>query len=115
MITSTAIGRTTTEPILSHSKGDNPTARANFTIASDNSDRRSTTFLRVTVWGRLAKVVAEHLAKGQEVAASGRLEASDYADRATGEKRTGWQLTADRVEFLAKPKGTGPADDGKPF
>lgn len=74
MMTSTAIGRTTAEPTLSYTTtGSRPVA--NFTIASDNRDR-STTFLRVTVSGRLAEVVAEHLAKGQQVAAFGRLEAA---------------------------------------
>jgi len=117
MITSTAIGRTTAEPTLSYTKtGSQPVA--NFTIASDNRDK-TTTFLRVTVWGKLAETVAEHLAKGQQVAASGRLEAAEYADRQTDEKRTGWTLTADQVEFLAKPRGTATAattpDDGQPF
>jgi single-strand DNA-binding protein len=116
MITSTAIGRATAEPTLSYTKtGAQPVA--NFTIASDNRDK-TTTFLRVTVWGKLAEVVSEHLAKGQQVAASGRLEASEYADRETGEKRTGWTLTADQVEFLAKPRGStaaAPVDDGQSF
>lgn len=69
-----------------------------FTIASDNRDKTST-FLRVTIWGPLAETVAEHVAKGHLVAATGPLQASDYTDRETGDRHTAWQLTADTVEF----------------
>lgn len=113
MITATAIGRTTAEPKLDYTKATIPKPYANFTIASDNRDK-TTTFLRVTVWGPLAETVAEHVAKGHLIAATGRLESSEYTGT-DGDKRTGWQLTADQVEFLAKPRAAGSPDQGDAF
>ncbi len=100
MITGTAIGRLTAEPELRFHQ-DTPVA--NFTLASDNRDD-STTFIKVTIWGKRAEAAAEHLIKGQRIAATGRLETEKWTSN-DGTEQTTLTMAATDTEWLDKPKG----------
>ncbi|MDH3683911.1 MAG: single-stranded DNA-binding protein, partial [Acidimicrobiia bacterium] len=78
MITATAVGRLTDTPNLRYL--DDGTPVANFSLATDNRNREDTTFLRVAIWGKAAEAAAEHLVKGQRIAASGRIESQSWTD-----------------------------------
>ena len=101
MITATAVGRLTDTPDLRHL--DDGTPVANFSLATDNRNREKTTFLRVAIWGKSAEAAAEHLVKGQRIAASGRIEARSWTDD-EGTRRQVWTLTADATEWLDRPR-----------
>lgn len=100
----TVIGNLTNDPELRFTpSGD---AVANFTIASTprTFDRQSnewkdgdTLFLRGSVWREAAENVAESLAKGMRVIASGFLKARPYEDKKTGEKRTAYELDVQEI------------------
>ena len=103
MITATAVGRLTDTPNLRYLEDGTPVA--NFSLATDNRNRNETTFLRVAIWGKAGEAAAEHLVKGQRIAASGRIEARSWTDD-EGTRRQIWTLTADATEWLDKPRST---------
>jgi len=73
-----------------------------FRIASGRSGSKSgRLWIDVDTWGRLAGTCHQHLSKGRHVLVSGRLKQMEWADKATGEKRTRSVLTAHEVDFLS--------------
>ena len=78
---------------------------------ADGTPGEETIWFRVSVWGKLAEACNQYLVKGQQVLVEGRMN----PDPATGGPRiwTGndgvarasYELTANTVRFLAKPRG----------
>lgn len=58
--------------------------------------KEEVTFIDVTVWGQLAEHVAQSVKKGDRIMVAGRLDMNNYETK-EGEKRTGYQVTADEV------------------
>ena len=81
-------------------------------LATENRNREETTFLRIAIWGKAGEAAAEHLVKGQRIAASGRIEAKSWTDD-EGTRRQTWTLTADTTEWLHKPR-SAQTDHSKP-
>ncbi|NLB46855.1 MAG: single-stranded DNA-binding protein [Microbacteriaceae bacterium] len=100
----TVVGNLTADPELKFAS--NGTAFANFTIASTprTFDRQANEwrdgealFLRCTVWGNeMAQQVAQSLAKGMRVIASGQLRQRNYQDN-EGNKRSSMELRVDEI------------------
>lgn len=69
-------------------------------IATDRdvvaSDGIKTDFFDVSCFKKTAEFAEKYLAKGRLVAIVGRLQTREYTDR-DGNKRTGWQITADNI------------------
>lgn len=109
------VGRLTRDVDLRYtSAGD---AVANFTLAVDRSHAnkagdREADFIDVTCWRKLAEAVANHTAKGQQVAVAGRLQTRTYEAK-DGGKRKAVEVVADEVQFLSRPKGGAPEADGR--
>ncbi len=66
--------------------------------------QESTTWFRVTAWGRLAETLVNlsqsgSLAKGKQVYVDGRLEAREYQDQ-NGQTRTSLDVTANELQLL---------------
>lgn len=61
------------------------------------------TFIRVSVWERLAEPVAEAVKKGTGVILTGKLKSRTYEDR-EGVTRMSIDLTADNVGITVKPQ-----------
>lgn len=121
--TLTLIGNLTNDPELRFTPSGS--AVANFTIASTprTFDRNSnewrdgeTLFLRASAWKEAAENVAESLAKGMRVIASGRLKSRSY-DTKEGEKRTVIEFEIDEIGPSLKSataKVTRTARNGEP-
>ena len=62
-------------------------------------------FVRVSVWDRQAELCDEYLAKGHLVGVEGRLRSSSWTDE-EGKQRRAVEVTANRVEFIARPTRT---------
>lgn len=101
-ITLTVVGNLTADPELRYTQSGLPVA--NFTIASSarTFDRAAnewkdgeTTFLRCTVWRKLAENVAATLRKGHNVIAMGNLSQRDY--EVEGQKRRTYELDVSTV------------------
>jgi single-strand DNA-binding protein len=95
-------------------------AVANFTVAVNRPYKDSTgdkkeevSFIRVVVWGKMAEVCGEYLAKGRPVLVEGRLKSRSWEDQ-TGQKRSALEVVANSVQFLgsrtAKQPETSPKE-----
>ena len=82
-----------------------------FSVATSRTynGQETTTWWRVTAWGRLAETLVSlqqqgALGKGRQVYVEGRVEAREYQDRA-GATKTSLDVTANEVQLLG-PRGT---------
>jgi single-strand DNA-binding protein len=96
------------------------TAVASFSIAtSERFKNRSgewedkTEWHNVTLWGRLAEIAGEYLAKGKTVYIEGRLQTRKWQDR-DGRDRYTTEIVADKMQMLGgKGEGGGRQGSGK--
>jgi single-strand DNA-binding protein len=86
---------------------------ANFPLAtnhtylnSEGERQESTEWHRITVWGRLAEVCSQYLAKGRQVLVEGRIQYSK-SENSEGEARYFTNIIATSVEFLGSANGHG--------
>ena len=94
---------------------------AKFSLAVDDGwgDKKRTNWLSVTCFDKLAESVGQYCARGSEVVVEGRIQVRQYDDK-DGNKRTAWDIIANRVHFGAKANGwqgggnAAPAPDGEP-
>lgn len=98
-------GRLTFDPDLKYTAGG--VAYCKFGIAQsrkyktkDGGQQEETNFVNVTVWAGAAEWIGTNMKKGQSVYISGRLRSNEWVDNATGAKRTGIEIHADRVQSL---------------
>lgn len=96
-------------------------AVANFSIAcnekykgKDGSDKETTTWVRISVWGKLAELCGQYLSPGKLVYVEGKMQNRDYEK--DGQKRQSTEIVAREVVFLSSPKDRpqagAPVDDG---
>ena len=76
---------------------------ATMTVAVDRDYARDgasdkTDFVNVVCWKQTAEFASKYLSKGSMVVVSGRLESRKWEDKA-GQKRTEWEVIADRLYF----------------
>ena len=71
---------------------------------------KDTEWHRVTCFNGLGRVVAQHAVKGMLVAVRGRIHNTKWTDR-EGIDRYGYEIIADDVQFLGRPKASGDGDD----
>ena len=108
------IGRLARDPELTYTP-NTQTACCRLTLAVDRPKRsgevdgagyvRSADFIRVIVWNKQAEHCDRYLAKGRQVAVSGRITTGSYKDR-NGQTVYTTDVTAERVEFLGSNQQT---------
>lgn len=103
------MGRLTQKPELRFTPGGAAVATLNVASSSrfktkDGQDKEETCFIDVIVWGRQAETCSEYLVKGQRVLVEGRLVLRRWETK-EGDKRRTYEIKADNVQFLEKPKG----------
>ena len=103
------IGNLTRDPELRYIP--NGSAVASFTVAMNRvykaqtgEKKEETSFVRVVVWGRMAEVCGEYLAKGRPVFVEGRLQSRSW-DAPDGQKRSTVEVIAQNVQFLGTAGG----------
>jgi single-strand DNA-binding protein len=67
---------------------------------------KDTEWHRVTCFNGLGRVVAQHAARGMHVSVRGRIHNSKWTDK-DGVDRYGYEIIADDVQFLGRPKQSG--------
>lgn len=82
-----------------------------FTVAVDKRFKpqdgsASADFFRCQAWGKTAEFVANYLAKGRLVSVDGRIESRKFTDK-EGNQRETWEVTAENVQGLDRPKDEG--------
>lgn len=72
-----------------------------FTVASNTGrkDKKVTTWLNCTLWGRQAESLEQYLKKGTKVFISGEFEAREYGKK-DGSKGMSLDVRVDRIELL---------------
>lgn len=88
-------------------------AVANFRIATSESwndkngqKQERTEWHRIVVWGKLAELCGEYLAKGRQCYVEGRLQTREWTDK-EGKKNYTTEVVANSVVFLGGRDGAG--------
>ena len=84
-----------------------------FSIAVDNGKGKDADWFDIVAWGDLAGTCAQYLAKGRQVAVTGRLQTRSYEAKDGGSKRKVVEIVAGRVDFLGGREQK--QDDDVPF
>ena len=99
--------------------GQNPEVRytpsgmgvANFSVATNESwtdkagaKQERTEWHRIVVWGKLAELCAQYLAKGRQCYIEGRLQTREWTDK-DGQKKYTTEVQAQTVQFLGAGAG----------
>ena len=96
----TIMGRLTADPELRTTSSGREIA--SFTVAVDRDFKQNgetvTDFIRCQAWASTATFVGQYFAKGRLICVNGRLQSRNYEDK-NGNKRTAWEVIADRVWF----------------
>ena len=105
--------------------GQNPEVRytpsgaavANFSVATNESwmdksgqKQERTEWHKVVVWGKLAELCAQYLAKGRQCYLEGRLQTRQWQDKDNQTKYT-TEVQAQTVQFLGATAGAGSSRD----
>ena len=93
-------GRLTKAPELRQTQGG--VSYTTFTIAVDrdfkSNGQKETDFINCSAWRQTAEFLSRFFGKGRMVLLEGRIEVRSYQDK-DGNKRTAWDVVADRVYF----------------
>ena len=111
MNTVSLIGRLTADPELRTTTGGTPvcTVRLAINRARKDGQDQGAVFIDVVSFNRQAEAVAEHLAKGRQVAVTGRLEHRQWEGQ-DGSPRSRHEVVANQIDFLTKPAANGAAE-----
>jgi single-strand DNA-binding protein len=108
------IGRLGQDPELKYTPSGS--AVTNFSIATTESwndksgqKQERTEWHRIVVWGKLAELCNQYLAKGRQAFIEGALQTRSWDDQASGQKRYTTEINARNVQFLG---GMGASNNG---
>jgi single-strand DNA-binding protein len=115
------VGRLTRDPELRFTTSGVPVCRFDLAVNRRYKDKTGewkddTSFVPVVVWREAGQRCGEKLKKGSPVFVDGRLKSKSWETK-EGQKRTGLEVDAMRVQFLEKAEGAvgaPPADDEAP-
>ena len=109
------LGRLGQDPELKYTP--NGTAVCNFSVAtSENWNDKSgqkqerTEWHRVVVWGKLAELCNQYLAKGRQAFLEGRIQTRSWEDK-NGQKRYTTEIVAQTVQFIGGPSDKAQVSD----
>lgn len=100
------VGRLTRDPEVRYTTKGQAVARLDVAVNRRYKDsmgewREEATFVPVTVWREAAERCKERLKKGSPLYVEGRLRSTSWETK-EGQKRTGLEIEAYRLQFLAK-------------
>lgn len=98
------LGRLGQDPELKYTPGGSPVC--NFSLATTESwtdksgqKQEKTEWHRIVVWGKLAELCNQYLAKGRQAFLEGRLQTRSWDDK-DGNKRYTTEILASTVQFI---------------
>ena len=102
------IGNLTRDPELRYSTGANQKAIGRFSVAVNDGygDKKRTSFIPVTTFGKQAEMCEKYLYKGSKVEVKGRIQTGSYEK--DGQKIYTTDVIAEQVEFLRTEQVTEP-------
>lgn len=66
--------------------------------------REEPCFIDITVWGRQAEAMNNHLHKGSNILVDGELKYESWQDKTTGQNRYKHTISANEIRFLGDPQ-----------
>lgn len=97
------IGRAGRDPELRYFESG--TMIASFSLAVNAYKRdEAPDWFNLEIWGKQAQVAADYVRKGTQLAVYGRINQQKWTDRATGEEKSKWVVTVDRLELLGSKR-----------
>jgi single-strand DNA-binding protein len=111
------IGNLTRDPEIKYTPKGQAIAELGLAInrrytTESGEKREETTFVDVTLWGRLAEIAKEYLTKGRPVYIEGRLTLDTWDDKQTGQKRSKMRVTGDQMQLLGSRGDAGGGGGG---
>ena len=112
-------GRLTRDPELKYTASGTAMCRFGLAVNRRYKDPKSgdwkddTTFINCVIWREAGERVGKVVKKGSPVHVEGRLRSYDYQDK-EGNKRSGIEVEARRVQILEKASATGTSGVGEP-
>jgi single-strand DNA-binding protein len=111
------IGNLTRDPDIKYTPKGQAIAELGLAInrrytTESGEKREETTFVDVTLWGRLAEIAKEYLTKGRPVYIEGRLTLDTWDDKQTGQKRSKMRVTGDQMQLLGSRGDSGGGGGG---
>lgn len=102
----TLVGRLTDDPVLKYSNSGTAVGSIRLAINEIWTDRggnkrKTTTFVSVVMWDKLAETVKEYQKKGSEVLVFGKLRTNSWQDE-NGNNRSRMEILARDIQFLGK-------------
>jgi len=116
------VGRLTRDPELRFTTSGLPVCRFDLAVNRRYKDKSGewkddTSFIPVVVWREAGQRCGEKLKKGSPVFVEGRLKSKSWETK-DGQKRSGLEIEAQRVQFLERAEGapgeSAPAGDEMP-
>lgn len=110
------VGRLTRDPEVRYTAKGAAVARLDLAVNRRYKDtagewREEATFVPVTVWREMAERCRERLKKGSPIYVEGRLKSTSWETK-DGQKRSGLEIDAFRLQFLAKTGNEEGGDAG---
>ena len=107
----TLMGRLTADPELKTTTSG--LSVTSFSIAVDrpyakSGEDRQADFINIVAWRQSAEFVCRYFKKGQMIALTGSLQTRNYEDK-NGNKRTAYEVVADRISFCGSKAESGGA------
>ncbi len=105
------VGRLGANPELRYTPGGQGVANFNMATSEQWTDKTGkkqerTEWHRIVVWGKLAELCSQYLAKGRQAYVEGRLQTRSWDDK-EGIKRYTTEVVAQTVQFLGAGTGAG--------
>lgn len=104
------LGNLTADPELRYTPSGK--ACANFTVATtrrytdtEGEKKEQTLFIDCAAWGAHGEHIKKHKTKGDNILVEGFLQADQWEDKTTGQKRSKIKLVVEKVEFGKKRNG----------
>jgi len=103
------IGRLGHDPELKALQGGKSVCSFRIAVNDGWGDRESVIWIQIETWGKTAENVAEHCAKGKQIAVTGKLKMNEWVGKQDGKKHSEIRVTAFSVQFLGAKGEQQPA------
>ena len=110
----TLVGRSTKDPEIRYSQGENATATARFSVAVNRRFKNAegnydADFINCVAFGKSAEFVEKYFKKGMAIRLTGRIQTGSYTNK-DGQKVYTTDVVVEETEFV-ESKGASSADN----
>jgi single-strand DNA-binding protein len=113
----TLVGHLTRDVELRTTSGGTPVTDVSIAINERRKQgdevREETTFVDITLWGRLAEIAADYLHKGDPILVEGKLRLETW-ESASGDKRSKLKVVAQQMLMLGARRTSSTNEDDAP-